>query len=329
MAAKAEKRSRLVRTFKDNNSVLILVIMLFVAFIAVDGYSSGFYNVIRYTAMYGPVCLGLALVMITGNIDLSAGFQAGLAGVTSVVCFNAVYHASGNSVLSLVVAIVGCLLTGVITGFINGFFVAKIGVSSLIATIAANYAYQGIVFYFANSSFAPEDADIVKLIANTKLFGQKWFTPSAIIFVVIVVAVFLWMYKSKFGNNLYVVGDNAEAAAYAGISVQKTVWATYVLCGLLSAVCGFIMVSNAGFAIYTQGNSLATLTISCCVIGGIKMSGGKGTAIHVLLGVLIMRVISQMMTALFLSQAWVNLITGALLIVVLIIDRLTSNKEAE
>ena len=59
------------------------------------------------------------------------------------------------------------------------------------------------------------------------------------------------------------------------------------------------------------------------------MSGGKGTAIHVLLGVLIMRVISQMMTALFLSQAWVNLITGALLIVVLIIDRLTSNKEAE
>lgn len=329
MAAKAEKRSRLVRTFKDNNSVLILVIMLFVAFIAVDGYGSGFYNVIRYTAMYGPVCLGLALVMITGNIDLSAGFQAGLAGVTSVVCFNAVYHASGSSVLSLVVAIVGCLLTGVITGFINGFFVAKIGVSSLIATIAANYAYQGIVFYFANSSFAPEDADIVKLIANTKLFGQKWFTPSAIIFVVIVAAVFLWMYKSKFGNNLYVVGDNAEAAAYAGISVQKTVWATYVLCGLLSAVCGFIMVSNAGFAIYTQGNSLATLTISCCVIGGIKMSGGKGTAIHVLLGVLIMRVISQMMTALFLSQAWVNLITGALLIVVLIIDRLTSNKEAE
>ena len=312
MAAKAEKRSRLVRTFKDNNSVLILVIMLFVAFIAVDGYGSGFYNVIRYTAMYGPVCLGLALVMITGNIDLSAGFQAGLAGVTSVVCFNAVYHASGNSVLSLVVAIVGCLLTGLITGFINGFFVAKIGVSSLIATIAANYAYQGIVFYFANSSFAPENADIVKLIANTKLFGQKWFTPSAIIFVVIVAVVFLWMYKSKFGNNLYVVGDNAEAAAYAGISVQKTVWATY-----------------AGFAIYTQGNSLATLTISCCVIGGIKMSGGKGTAVHVLLGVLIMRVISQMMTALFLSQAWVNLITGALLIVVLIIDRLTSNKEAE
>lgn len=329
MAAKAEQKSRMIRLFKDNNSVLILVIMLFAAFIAVDGYGSGFYNVIKYTAMYGPVCLGLALVMITGNIDLSAGFQAGLAGVTSVICFNAVYNATGNSVLSLVISIIGCLITGIITGIINGFFVAKIGVSSLIATIASNYAYQGIVFYFAQKSFAPADADIVKTIAGTKLLGQKWFSPAVIVFVLIVALVFFWMRKTKFGNNLYIVGDNAEAAAYAGISVKKTVWITYVLCGLLSAVCGFIMVSSAGYAIYTQGNSLATLTISCCVIGGIKMSGGKGTAIHVLLGVLIMRVISQMMTALFLPQAWVNMITGALLIAVLIIDRFTSNKEVE
>lgn len=329
MAAKAEQKKHLIRLFKDNNSVLILVIMLFVAFVFVDGYSSGFYNVIKYTAMYGPVCLGLGLVMITGNIDLSAGFQAGLAGVTSVICFNAVYNATGNSVLSLVVAIVGCLITGVITGIINGFFVAKVGVSALIATIASNYAYQGIVFYYAQGSFSPEDADIVKLFAGTRLFGLRWFTPATITFVVIVVLVALWMYKTRFGNRLHVVGDNPEAAAYAGISVQKTVWVTYVLCGLLSAVSGFVMVSNAGYAIYTQGNSLATLTISCCVIGGIKMAGGKGTAIHVLLGVLIMRVISQMMTTLLLPQAMVNLITGFLLILVLIVDRFTSNKSQD
>ena len=329
MTSQVERKKRMVRLFKDNNSVLILVIMLFVAFVFVDGYSSGFYNVIRYTAMYGPVCLGLALVMITGNIDLSAGFQAGLAGVTSVICFNAVYNATGNAVLSLVVSIIGCLVTGIVTGLINGFFVAKIGVSALIATIAANYAYQGFVFYFAQSSFAPEDADIVKLFANTRILGLRWFTPAAIAFVLIIAVVFFWMYKTRFGNRLHVVGDNPEAAAYAGISVQKTVWVTYVLCGLLSAVTGFVMVSNAGYAIYTQGNSLSTLTISCCVIGGIKMSGGKGTAIHVLLGVLIMRVISQMMTSLFLPQSWVNLITGALLIAVLIIDRFTSNKSAD
>ncbi len=328
-AVNTERKNRLMRLFKDNNSVLILVIMLFVAFVFVDSYANGFYNVIKYTAMYGPVCLGLALVMICGNIDLSAGFQAGLAGVTTVICFNLVYNATGSTMLSFVVSIVGCLLTGLVTGIINGFFVAKIGVYFLFSCILAFFAYQGVVFFLDKSLFAPADNTLIKLLHNTKLFGLKWFSPSLIVFVLILVVVFLWMYKTKFGNRLHVVGDNPEAAAFAGISVQNTVWVSYILCGLLSAVTGFIMVSNAGFALYTQGNSLATLTISCCVIGGIKMTGGKGTAVHVLLGVLIMRTISQMMTAMFLTTAWVSLITGLLLIAVLIIDRFTSVKSVD
>ena len=102
-----------------------------------------------------------------------------------------------------------------------------------------------------------------------------------------------------------------------------------MMCGVLAAVTGFFMVSNAGYAIFTQGNGLSTLPISCCVLGGIKMAGGKGTAIHILLGVLIMRIISQMMTAMFLPADRVNLITGILLIVVLLIDRFTSTKNAD
>ena len=323
------RKTRNMRRIKDNNSVLILTVVLLVAFIFIDSYKNSFYNVLRYTAMYGPVCLGLGIVMITGNIDLSAGFQAGLAGVASVLGFNAVYQASGDPVLSLVVGILAAILSGAITGVINGFFIAKIGVPSLIATIAANYAFQGAVFYYAKSSFPPEDANIVKLAAQTSIGGMKWLTPTLILFVVIAAAVFLWMYKTRFGNALYVVGDNPEAVAFAGISVKKTVWTAYILCGILSAVSGFFMVSNAGYAIYTQGNSLATLTISCCVIGGIKMTGGKGSALHVVLGVLIMRAISQIMASLFLSASMVNLITGILLIVVLIIDRFTSNKAVD
>ena len=326
MEKKMKKQSSLTRAFKDNNSILILVFVLFLAFISVDGYKNGFYNVIKYTSMYAPVCLGLALVMITGNIDLSAGFQAGLAGVTLVISFNAVYNVTGNSLLSLAAGILVAVITGAISGFINGFFVAKVGIPSLIATIASNYAFQGVVYYFAKSSFAPADADIVKLFSQTKIAGLKWFSPSLIVLLVVAAIVFLWMYKTRFGNRLHVVGDNPEAAAYAGISVKNTVWVAYILCGILSSLTGFAMVSQAGYAIYTQGNSLATLTISCCVIGGIKMTGGKGTAVHVLIGVLIMRVISQMLTALFLPQYWVNMITGVLLIAVLMIDRFTSIK---
>ncbi len=325
----AARRQQTIRLLKDNNSVLILAVFLLAAFLFVDGYVSGFYNVIVYSSVYGVICLGLGLVMITGNIDLSVGFQAGLAGVTTVLTFNMVYSATGNSMLSLIVGILAALVTGALTGLLNGFVVAKVGVSPLIATIATNYIFKGLVFNFAQSSFAPADAEIVKVIAKTKLFGLKWLTPAVILFLVTVVVLFLLMRKTRFGNNLYVVGDNQEAATYAGIRVSHTVLITYILCGILAAVSGFLMVSYDGYAIYTQGNSLSTFPISCCVIGGIKMAGGKGTAIHILLGVLIMRAISTMMSVMFLSTDMVNLITGILLVAVLIVDRVTSTKNAD
>ncbi len=322
-------KKQAVRLLKDNNSALILVVLLAVAFLLLDGFSNGFYNVIIYSAEYGAVCLGLALVMITGNIDLSVGFQAGLASVTTIMAFNAVYTASENAALAIAVGVVAALVTGAVTGFINGFVVTKIGVNPLIATIATNYIFKGLVFVFAQTSFPATNADAIKVVARTNIGGFRWLTPMVIIFVVVVIVAAVLMYKTRYGNNLYVVGDNPEAASFAGISVPRTVLISFVLCGVLSALSGFLMASFDGYAIFTQGNALSTFPISCCVIGGIKMAGGKGTAVHVLLGVLIMRTISQMMNTMFLTADRVNLITGALLIVVLIIDRFTSTKSAD
>ena len=324
----ANRRKQLGRLFKDNNSVLILAILLFIAFIFIDGFSNGFYNVILYSAEFGVCCLGLSLVMITGNIDLSVGYIAAFAGVMLVICFNAVFAATGNALAAVAVGIVGAIAVGTLFGLFNGFIVTKVGISPLIATIATNYIYQGLVFNFAKTSFAPDDKELLQTIAKAKIFDLKWLTPMVIIFVLLIVLAFFWMHKTRFGNRLHVVGDNPEAAEYAGISVSRTVWVTYILCGLMAGITGIMLVSFNGAAIYTQGSTLATFPISCCVIGGIKMSGGKGTAVHVLLGVLIMRTISTMMSAMYWSSARVNLVTGLLLVIVLIIDRFTSAKSA-
>jgi ribose/xylose/arabinose/galactoside ABC-type transport system permease subunit len=211
----------------------------------------------------------------------------------------------------------------------NGFVLTKIGVSPLIATIATNYIYQGIVFNFAKTTYAPAEKSVIQSVAKTRIFGLKWLTPMVILFVVVVALIFFWMYKTGYGNRLHIVGDNPEAAQYAGISVTNTVWVTYIICGLLAGLTGFLLVSFNGAAIYTQGSSLGTFPISCCVIGGIKMSGGKGTAVHILLGVMIMRVISAILSALYLPTAYVNLATGVLLVAVLLLDRFTSTKKEE
>ena len=117
-----------------------------------------------------------------------------------MICFNAVYNATGNAVLSLVVSIIGCLVTGIVTGLINGFFVAKIGVSALIATIAANYAYQGIVFYLPRAPLLRRTPILSSCSPTPGFFGLRWFTPAAIAFVLIIAVVFFWMYKTRFGK---------------------------------------------------------------------------------------------------------------------------------
>lgn len=321
------RNKQAIRVFRDNNSILILVILLFLAFSLIDGFTSSFYNVFLYTAMYGACCLGLALVMITGNIDLSVGYMAATCGVVLVTLFNVIYGLTENALLGLVVGLIGALITGFVLGTFNGFLVTKVGVSPLIATIATNYIYQGIVFNWARTSYPVDSKDLIQSIAKYKIFGLKWLTPMVIFFVVLIAFAFWWMYKTRFGNRLHMVGDNPEAAEYAGISVSKTVWTTYIICGVLAAITGFLMVSFSGYTTYTQGDYLGTFPISCCVVGGIKMTGGKGTAVHVLLGVLIMRMIATMMSAMFLNAYRVNLITGLVLIAVLILDHFTSAKK--
>ncbi len=313
----------------ENNSALILITLLCITLLFVDGMTNSFYNVIVHSSIYGMVALGLSLVMITGNIDLSVGYQAGTAGVVAVAVFNLVYNdGAGNGALALVFSVVAAMASGALTGAFNGFVVTKIGVSPLITTIATNYIYQGIVFYFSATSYSAE-GNTIRTVAGTQIAGLRWLTPTVIIFVVFITLFIFLMYRTRFGHNLYVIGDNKEAGAYAGIRVQNTVWKTYIICGVLCALTGFFLVSRAGNAIYTQGQGLDTFAISACVLGGIKMSGGKGTVVHVLMGIVIMRIIQTMMSTLFLSTSWVNFISGALLIVILIIDRLTSEKRSD
>ncbi len=324
-----DRKKWAIRQLRDNNSILILVILLLVAFTLVSGFRTSFYQAILTSAEYGLVALGLGIIMMTGNIDLSLGYMAASCGVTMVTVFNALYTSTANVPLSLGISVLVALILGGILGCFNGFIITKVGISPLIATIATNYVFNGYVLQFASSSYSPTDRTLVQGIGTTRLFGIRWFTPMLIIFLVLIVLVALWMYKTRFGNSIKLVGDNSEAAQFAGINSNWVVFVSYVMAGVLAGLCGFLMVSYTGAAVYTQGATLATLPISCCIIGGIKMTGGKGTAIHILLGVLIMRIISQIMSALHLNTAMVNLVTGALLIVILLVDRFTRANKAD
>lgn len=306
------------------NSVAIFLMLLIVASFFVNRFTRNYSTILVESSVYGCIAIGLALVMITGNIDLSVGFQA----ATSAVLVVLVTQATGSVLLGVVVA----LLAGVVMGIINGFVVTKLGISALIATIATNYIYKGFVYYFTkNGSIYPEGElrTTLKILAGTKIADVKFLTFTVIIAAVILIVLTFVLHKTKFGNNLYIAGDNAEAGKLAGINIQRTSFFAYVLCSVLCALAGVFLASNQGAAIYTLGEGRDVFAVSACVIGGIKMAGGKGNMLNVLVGILIMRMISTGMNLLLMPTAWVDFVSGTLLIVVLIIDKITSNKKED
>ncbi len=122
---------------------------------------------------------------------------------------------------------------------------------------------------------------------------------------------------------MYIEGDNRLAGQLAGISIKRVTFIVYILCGVCCGIAGVFLASNLSAATYTLGEGRNVFAISACVIGGIRLLGGKGTMLNVLIGVLIMRIISTSMNLLFLPIAWVDFVSGAFLIAVLIIDRHT------
>ena len=326
-----EKKERLTapgglkRTLLSYNSAVILVVLLIIGSFFISRFTRNFSTIVFESSLYGCIAVGLALVMVTGNIDLSVGFQAATSAVLVVLVINAT-----GSVLAGVLA---ALAAGLVMGAINGFTVTKLGISPLIATIATNYIYKGIVYYFTkDGSIYPADDlrnTLRNNIARLQFGGSKYLALTVILFAAILILLAFVMRKTAFGNHLYIAGDNAEAGKLAGINTSRTAFFAYVLCGFLCGLAGVFLASNQGAAIYTLGEGRDVFAISACVIGGIKMAGGKGTMLNVLIGVLIMRLISTAMNLLLIPAAWVDFVSGLLLIVVLIIDRLTSGEDAK
>lgn len=321
-----EKKSKYLKLLKDYNALVIFLLLAIIATFFVDGFSKNIDRVIVEASLYGMIAVGLGLVMVTGNIDLSVGFQAACAAVLAVLVYNAT---GGNLLLAAIFAI----LSGIVTGLINGFTVVKLGISPLIATIATNYIFKGFVYYFTKDGAIYPEGDLRRqfqtaLSKNTLFDIDALAMPVLIVLLVLVILYFI-MRKTRFGVSLYIAGDNAEAGLFAGIDIKKSIMITYVLCGVCCALAGLFLASNAGSAIYSQGEGRDVFAISACIIGGIKMAGGKGTMVNLLLGILIMRVISTAMDMMLIPAAWVDFVSGTLLIIILIIDRFTAAKKED
>lgn len=265
------------------------------------------------------VSCGLTIVMIAGGIDISVG------GITGLVVMSCVVHLDlqgGNVLTSLCLA----LGIGLLFGLVQGYLVSYLEIQPFIVTLAGMFFARGMTTIVSleprtavNAGFlALKDARIeIPWLGYTAKNGSvipARIEIGVIIALVIVAVVFILLKKTRLGRNLYAVGGNHQSALMLGINVKRTRFCSYLLCGLLAGIGGFVFLMHTGAGNATNAAGAEMNAIASSIIGGTLLTGGVGNIIGTLFGVLTLTTIKSIVVASGLREPWwQSITTGAML----------------
>ena len=318
---------RLLRAREAGVFIALLVLCLFLSF-ATEGFltSTNLLNVGRQISLLGIMAVGMTFVLISGEVDLSVGSNYALSGLAAGMMIVAGW--------TLLPALAMGLATGVVIGLINGILSTYGRLPSLIATLGMLSMVRGTALILTNGQPVTVNVrkgalpDVFEAFTNMGqgyLFGT---IPMQLVFFIIVAAI-AWFILSytNFGFRIFAVGGSAKAARVSGISVYNVkIWA-FVLMGLLAGVAGilglaFLPSSQAG----RTGIGLELDVIAATIVGGASLSGGEGTILGTILGVLIIGVMRNGLVLIGVSPFMQELMIGLVIIVAVGIDKWTPRK---
>ena len=318
---------RLREPLTDTNLLLTITVCIFFAMyiVAMLVWGGGFlrpqqiFDMFNNNAALIIVACGLSVVMIGGGIDISVG------GITALVVMSCVVQLDdfGGSVLSAALLALGI---GLAFGLIQGFLIACLEMQPFIVTLAGMFFARGMTTIV---SLDPRTAQHEGFLAlKDSRIEIPWLGYSAnngelipgrieigvIIALVVVLAIFIILRWSKFGRNIYAVGGNRQSALMLGIDVRRTRLFSYILCGLLSGIAGFVFLLHTGAGNATIAAGAEMNAIAASIIGGTLLTGGVGNIIGTLFGVLTLTTIKSIVIASGLREPWwQSITTGAML----------------
>ena len=303
-------------------SSLVFLILLFVITGIVEPSFLNYSNVIacfNTATMYTLLAIGIAFVIMTGEIDVSIGATLGLsAAMTGMI---AQQGGGLGQMLLTVVAI------GAVVGLFNGIGVAFFGVPSLIFTLGTNGILRGVIYLVTDGRTIENFGGAVSSYGNMVLFAE--ITVYYAISLVLVAVAHVVLTKTRKGKYFIAVGDNAGGATLVGISVLRTKLLAYILCGVLAGIAGFVFASKYGQVMNVAGSGYEMTAIAACVLGGISLSGGLGNMIGAAIGAVIMSSISRLLVFIGLPPTYDNTITGIMLIIIVVVDALAQRRSIE
>jgi ribose transport system permease protein len=263
--------------------------------------------------------------MINGNIDLSVGATFALSAVVLLDSMTwPVMQGLGD--WAIPVAWTLALLTGCVLGAINGLIVWKTGVDAFIVTLGSMLGYRGLVFMYNGEQPTSHLNWTLVDFAEARFLGlhtASWFLLATVVILWLVTA------RTVHGRNAYAIGNNREAAVNAGIRVGPHFLWNFVLIGFLAALSAVVFYSESGSVNPNDGMLYELWAITAVVLGGTKLTGGYGSVISTLGGVIAIQLLRKGLGHIGADTETVNLVIGLILIAVLFLDRQLNRKGRE
>lgn len=266
-------------------------------------------NILRQASYTAIAAVGMTMVIIIGEIDLSAGSLVCASGlVGAIVCKN-----TG----SVILAILGALVVGVVVGAINGTLCAVGKLPGFIASLASMTILRGLAYIVTGGNSVVWKNERFTMIGT----GYIGVIPIPVIIMAIVIILGIVVTtKLRFGRYIYAVGGNSEASRWSGIEVKKVKILVYIIMGVLTSIAGLIITARLGSGQPSAGTGFEMDCITAAVVGGTSMSGGRGKVIGTIVGVLLLTVLTNGMTLVGINTYWQQVLKGVIIVISVLAD---------
>ena len=273
-------------------------------------------NVSEQVSVVGVTAMGMTLLLVSGNIDLSVGGQVALIGVIVALAANGV-----NTPVGVVVGV----LVGLLLGTVNGLIVTRLAVNSLVATLGSGLAFGGLAFLLSGSQPIVLTDRSLQDLMNLRVIRVP---VPAYLFALVIAATAWFLHSTVGGRELFAVGANPEAARYAGLRVERVRFIPFVIMGGLCALASLILTALLNTADPGAGARLPLDVIAATVVGGVSIAGGRGTVFMAVVGVLLIGVVSNGFNLLGFDPNYQSIFSGLIIIVAVAVDSALQKRAA-
>ena len=321
-----QKGGKLGEILKNREASLLLVMILLVA--VIQWRSGGVFlsgtvisQLMQNYSYIMILSFGMLLVLLIGGIDIAIGATMALSAMSTCLMMR------DGFITSAPVAFLMSIAIGLVCGLIIGLIVSKGKVIPIIATLGAQYIFRGLTYYVSDSDWVSYD----EMLPGYTAFAQGDFLGINNLFwiVIVVFAVSLVFLKwSGFGRQIYAVGSNPDAAKISGINIDRVKIIVYAINGAIAGLAGAMYTSLYASAQGNMADGAEMDVIAACVIGGVSLNGGQGSAFGVLLGAITIAIISKSLSLVGIDAFWQQALKGAIILLAVLINVIVQRSSA-